>query len=132
MALSSTARRQFVDAYSHMLLTSWGDEAYAARLAATNPVAAVAEAGVELPSGARVTIVRHTADQIASAAAGSGDLEAQIALYEAGLESGDFVFHVPDTPVLDNEDLNVEDLSAVSAGTTYCCCCCPACSSCTI
>ena len=83
-------------------------------------------------TGARVTIVRHTAEQIGSAAAGSGDLEAQIALYEAGLGSGDFVFHVPDTPVIDNEDLDVEDLNAVSAGTTYCCCCCPACSSCTI
>lgn len=132
MALTQTARRRFVDAYSHMLLTSWGDEAYAARLSAPNPAAAVAEAGIELPPGARVTIVRHTADQIASAEAGSGDLEAQIALYEAGLESGDFVFHVPDTPVLDNEELDAEDLNAVSAGTTYCCCCCPACSSCTV
>ncbi len=132
MTLSQTARRRFVDAYSHMLLTSWGDEAFAARLNGSDPAAAVAEAGVELPAGARVTIVRHTAEQIGSAAAGSGDLEAQIALYEAGLGSGDFVFHVPDTPVIDNEDLDVEDLNAVSAGTTYCCYCCPACSSCTI
>ena len=131
MALKQRERRQFVDAYSNMLLTSWGDESYAQRLA-RDPKAAAMEAGLQLPAGANVTIVRHPADQVGSDEAAAADLEAQVGLYAEGLRTGEFVFHVPETPVLDVGELSLDELGAVAAGTTYCCCCCPACSSCTV
>lgn len=132
MALTNGARRKVVDAYTRMLLSSWGDEDYAARLD-RDPVGALAEAGLTLPADSRVTIVRHSSDQIgAEIAEGGGDLEAQLALYETGLQTGEFVFHVPQAPDLDTGELDADDLNSVAAGATYCCCCCPSCSSCTI
>lgn len=108
-----------------MLLTSWGDESYAQRLA-RDPKAAAMEASLQLPAGANVTIVRHPADQVGSDEAAAADLEAlKVELYP-GLRTGEFVFHVPETPVLDVGELSLDELGAVAAGTTYCCCC-PAC-----
>ena len=131
MSLTLTERRRFVDAYSTLLLSSWGDEGFARRLH-HDPVAAAQEAGMSIPAGVSVTIVRHTADQIGAGDAASSDLEAQVGLYEEGLRTGDVVLHVPETPVLDTAELSLDELGAVAAGATYCCCCCPACSSCTV
>lgn len=131
MGLNHGERRRFVDAYSNLLLTSWADEAFAARLR-LDPVAAAQEAGMVIPAGVTVTTVRHTADQIGAGDAAAADLEAQVGLYEEGLRSGEIILHLPQTPVLDTAELSLDELGAVAAGATYCCCCCPACSSCTV
>lgn len=131
MTLNIAQRRKFIDAYSKMLLTSWGDDAYRARLEAA-PAAALAEAGLEIPAGATVEIVRHSASLVGEDGKITGDIDAQVDLYEQGHETGNFVFHVPDTPELDTGELDPDDLNNVAAGVTYCCCCCPSCSSCTV
>lgn len=128
--MRQAARTQFIKSYSQALLQSWCDEDFAGQLD-RNPREALVSVGMELPPGATIEIIRHTLDQVGEARR-DGDVDKQVALYEAGLESGHFVFHMPTAPVVDTADLNAEELGVIAAGTTYCCCCCPACSSCTI
>ena len=112
-------RAAFVSAYTKVLTSAWSNEAYAASLA-TNPAAALAEKGLEVPAGATVTVIQETA--------GDPDLEAQVRMWENGKKSGNYQVLVPTTPQIDTRELSEADLEAVSGGNTYCCCCSPCCS----
>lgn len=127
--LTTHQRKAFIDAYSQVVLASWADETFVERLEA-NPRATLAEVSFELPAGARVVVVRHEVPSLGQA--GSGDLDTQIELYETGLRTGRFIFHLPMAPQLDTTELDLDELASVAAGTEFCCCCCPMCSSCTI
>ncbi len=121
MALSEAQKNEFIDAYTKALLASWSSDEYAARLD-SDPRAALAEVGLELPADATIEIVRGTT------AAGAADgqearLDKQVGLYEAGLTSGTFEFHIPATPQIDTSELDVDELSEVSGGSINCCCC---------
>jgi hypothetical protein len=112
-------RAAFVSAYTKVLTSAWSNEAFAAELAA-NPTAALAEKGLEVPTGSTVTIIQETA--------GDPDLEAQVRMWENGQRSGHYQLLVPNTPQIDTRELSEADLEAVSGGNTYCCCCSPCCS----
>ena len=112
-------RSAFVSAYTKVLTAAWSNEDYATRLGA-NPRAALAEQGLELPANATVHVVRDVG--------GDPDLEAQVALWGLGTESGVYELRVPASPQIEDRELSEADLEAVSGGdNSYCCCCCPCC-----
>ncbi|MFD8384387.1 hypothetical protein ACFV2X_38695 [Streptomyces sp. NPDC059679] len=112
-------RSAFVSSYTKVLTNAWSDNDYATRLE-TEPRAALAEQGLELPTDATVKIIRNME--------GDPDLEAQVALWEAGKTTGVYELRVPNSPQLEDRELSEADLKGVSASdTTYCCCCSPCC-----
>jgi hypothetical protein len=123
MALSPKGRAEFVNAYTRVLITAWSSEEFARKLE-TNTREALAESGLELPGNAEVVLVRTIPD-----GRHEGSLDVQIDLYERGLESGRFEFHIPETPQVDVAELSEGDLDGVAAGDINCCCC--PCSCCT-
>lgn len=128
MAMNENEKREFINAYTKALVTSWSSEEYTTRLQG-DPRAALAEAGLEVPAGARLEIIR-TVPEEADADATNGHLDRQVALWQVGLDTGLYQVYVPDTPQVDLESLDLEDLEAVAGGMAINCCCCP-CSCCT-
>jgi hypothetical protein len=130
MPLSDDDRNAFVDAYTKALVSSWSSEEYAARLD-SDPRAALAEVGLHVPAGARVSIIRTIPEEPAGAEAGQEEhLNRQIALWQAGVETGFYEVYIPDTPQIDAANLDLDQLADVAGGSTIACCCCP-CSCCT-
>ncbi|MEU4895827.1 hypothetical protein AB0B12_22045 [Streptomyces sp. NPDC044780] len=112
-------RSAFVSSYTKVLTAAWSNDEYVTRLE-TDPRAALAEQGLELPANASVRIVRNIG--------GDPDLEAQVALWEAGKTSGVYELRVPSSPQIEDRELSEADLEAVAGGdNTYCCCCSPCC-----
>ena len=121
MALNENQKNEFVDAYTKALLASWSSDEYAARLE-SDPRAALAEVGLDLPADATIVVTRGAAEASSDGDA-QGRLDNQVALYEAGLESGRFEFHMPSTPQIDTSELDVDELAGIAGGGIYCCCC---------
>ncbi|MFG2983202.1 hypothetical protein ACGFYQ_18460 [Streptomyces sp. NPDC048258] len=121
MALDPQQRAEFVNAYTRVLISAWSDEGFAARLQ-SEPRTALAESGLELPADAEIVIVTQAPEGTQD-----GNLDVQVALWEAGLETGRYEFHIPETPAVDAAELSEGDLSDVAAGCNYCCCPCCCC-----
>ncbi|MGW1771205.1 hypothetical protein [Streptomyces sp. NPDC002104] len=123
MALDPQQRAEFVNSYTRVLISAWSDEAFSAKLA-TEPRTALAEAGLELPAESEVVIVTQAPEGHEQ-----GNLDVQVALWETGLETGRYEFHIPATPTVDAVELSEGDLSDVAAGVLDACnyCCCPCC-----
>ncbi|MCY0920534.1 MULTISPECIES: hypothetical protein [unclassified Streptomyces] len=123
MALDPQQRAEFVNSYTRVLISAWSDEAFSAKLA-SEPRTALAEAGLELPADAEVVIVTQAPDGHEQ-----GNLDVQVDLWERGLETGRYEFHIPATPTVDAAELSEGDLSDVAAGVLDACnyCCCPCC-----
>jgi hypothetical protein len=123
MALDPQQRAEFVNSYTRVLISAWSDEAFSAKLA-SEPRTALAEAGLELPAGAEIVIVTAAPDGHEQ-----GNLDVQVALWEEGLATGRYEFHIPATPTVDAVELSEGDLSDVAAGVLDSCnyCCCPCC-----
>lgn len=122
MAISPQERAEFVNAYTRVLITAWSSEEFSSRLD-QDPKAAVAEAGLQIPADGEVVLVRTI-----PAGGHEGSLDAQVALWETGLQTGRYELHVPETPQIDMAELSEGDLDAVAAGSSIGCCCCPCCS----
>jgi hypothetical protein len=122
MALNAQERAEFVNSYTRVLITAWSSEDFSNRLG-QDPKAAVAEAGLVIPEGATVEIVRNVTDGSPEAS-----LDSQVQLWETGIASGRYVLYVPETPQIDMAELSEGDLDAVAAGITVGCCCTPCCS----
>ena len=123
MALNAQQRAEFVNAYTRVLITAWSSEDFSNRLA-QDPKAALAEAGLAIPAGANVEIIRTVSE-----GAPEASLDSQVQLWEAGDASGHYVLWVPETPQIDMAELSEGDLDAVAAGLTVACCCTPCCTS---
>jgi hypothetical protein len=123
MALGPKGRAEFVNAYTRVLITAWSSEEFATKLA-SDTREALAEAGLELPGNAEVVLIRSVPSSTKD-----GNLDKQIELYEHGLATGHFEFHIPETPQVDVAELSESDLDGVAAGDVNCCCC--PCSCCT-
>jgi len=124
MALDPRQRTEFVNRYTRALINAWSSEEYSAKLDG-NPREALAEAGLELPAGAEIVVVRNAPE-------GHSDtnIDVQVNLYERGLQSGTFEFHIPQAPQIDMAELSEGDLDSISAGELspdINCCCCPCC-----
>jgi hypothetical protein len=128
MSLTPEKRAAFVTAYTRVLVNTWSGEAYAHQLD-TDPLAALAQAGVDLPAGAAVEVVRTAAEPADGA---SGGIDAQVELYELGLTGRTFTFYIPAPPHIPTEQLESGELHGIAAGgiwDPYCCSCCPNCCS---
>jgi hypothetical protein len=113
-------RAAFVSFYAKVLTAAWSDDEYAARLQ-SDPRAALAEMGFELPAGATVRITRE--------AGGEPDLQAQVVAWEEGAETGRYELWVLDSPLIETRELSEADLDSVAGGDAYSCCCSPCCTS---
>jgi hypothetical protein len=122
MALSAEARAEFVNAYTRVLITGWSSEQYDRKLD-TNPREALAEAGLELPAAAEVVVVRTAPSDDAS-------LDTQVELYELGMATGRFEFHVTGAPQVDMAELIEGDLEYVAAADNTVTCSCTPCTCC--
>lgn len=123
MSLTDTQRRDFASAYTRALVMSWSDEEYALRLE-SDPRVALGEVGIRVPEGAHIAVVRHHSDAPVADGQTSRYLDQQTDLYERGVDSGYFEFHLPDTPEVDPSELDATDLAGVAGGFDPCCCCC--------
>ncbi|MGW1762883.1 hypothetical protein ACWCQL_02120 [Streptomyces sp. NPDC002073] len=127
MALDPQQRAEFVNCYTRVLISAWSDEAFSAKLA-NEPRTALAESGLELPADAEIVIVTQAPDGHEQ-----GNLDVQVDLWEAGLATGRYEFHIPATPTVDPVELSEGELSDVAGGVddmsecTYCCCPCCCC-----
>jgi hypothetical protein len=122
MALSADARADFVNAYTRVLITGWSSEEYDRKLS-TDPRAALAEAGLELPAGAEVVVVR-------TAPSAEASIDTQIELYERGLATGRFEFHLTGAPSVELAELIEGDLEYVAAASNTVSCSCTPCTCC--
>jgi hypothetical protein len=119
--MDTREREEFVRTWGTVLMKSWEDEDYKARLHA-DPKAVLTEAGLPLQSDATVTLESPPADA-------GPDLEKQIDLYAEGRESGSYVFYVQDSNQLQTQEISEKELEGVAAGASSssiisCCCCC--------
>lgn len=121
MTMDPVERTQFVNAYTRALITAWSSEAYAAKLE-TEPRAALAESGLEVPAGAEIVIVRTIPE-----GREEGDLDLQVNFWDIGKATGRYEVHIPETPQIDMADLSEGDLADVAAGGNSCCCPCSCC-----
>ena len=121
MALDPRKRAEFVNAYTRALITAWSSEAYAAKLS-TDARGALADAGLQISPDAEIVITRTV-----PSGEQDGNLEVQVALWETGLKTGRFEFHIPEAPQVDMAELSEGDLADVAAGGNYCCCPCSCC-----
>ena len=124
MALNPQARAELVNGYTRVLITAWSSEEYSNKLA-TDPRTALAEAGLVIPADGEIEIVRTIPE-----GQHDGNLEDQVQLWEIGVATGHYEFHIPDTPQVDTAELSEEDLDSIAGGMDINCCCCP-CSCCT-
>ena len=118
--METRERAAFVSSYTKILTRAWSDPTFADRLESA-PSKAIAEAGLPVPAGGRVVVVRSMG--------GEADLDAQVALWEQGARTGEYRLHVPAAPQVETKELSEADLAAVSGGGNVqaCCCCCPCC-----
>ncbi|MFG1698236.1 hypothetical protein [Nonomuraea sp. NPDC049309] len=121
MALNPRERTEFVNAYTRVLITAWSSEEFSAKLD-NNPREALAESGLEVPADAQITVVRNVPE-----GAHESNIDVQVALWERGLETGVYEFHIPETPQIDMAELSEGDLDSIAAGIDINCCCCPCC-----
>ncbi|WP_018157116.1 hypothetical protein [Demetria terragena] len=110
------------DAYTQVLLKSWSDDEFNARLDA-DPKGAAAEAGLAIPDNVSVTVVRHEAPSDSSDEAQDAIVDQQAALIDQGIAKGAVELHVPESPAIDGADLTSGELQATAAGVCCSCCC---------
>ena len=116
--MDAAERSKFVGAYAKLLSNAWSDEAFMQHVQ-SDPVQALEEVGLSVPSGVKITI---------SDSKGDGTLDDQIELWEKGIASGDVTLYVPEAPKVDTAELTEGELEGVAGGdTSYCCCCSPCC-----
>ena len=113
--MTATQNQHFVHAYSNLLVRAWTDKSYAAQLQ-QDPTNVAKSAHLGVKAGGTVTL-----DQ--SGSAQTADLDAQIAAWEAGDQSGKYMLYIPKQPQLGMTSAN----SSSVGETSYCCCCCPCC-----
>ena len=126
MALNDNDKTAFVDVYTRVLVSAWSSDEYAERLQ-SDPRAALAEAGLSLPEGSTVEVVTNIGQDVLASDSEGGSLDKQIGLYEEGLRTGHFEFHIPATPQIDTSEMDLEELADIAAGDINWCCCCPCC-----
>ena len=84
------------------------------------------EVGIVIPDGVDVEVIRHGQGEVNPYEGKSNEaaLDAQEAIFEAGLKSGKVQIHLPAAPSTEEGILSESDLSEVAAGEVPCCCCC--------
>ena len=134
--MEGAERTAFVNGYTKLVITAWSDEAVMSRLR-SDPGRVAKEFGLDVPPGASVRLI----SQIPAGGDHSPNLDVQLRDWDKGRSSGVYELHVPETPLLDTEELDEYELTAISggraattaggatsvSGSNCCCCCCPCC-----
>ena len=89
-------RQNFVRAYTRILVSSWSDGSYLARLL-RSPREVLAREGLEVPDAVEVRI-QHAAIPIWETESSDAALNAQVDLWLAAREAGEFVLYLPEVP----------------------------------
>lgn len=118
------ARAAFVDAYTRVLVAAWSSELYVRRLR-TDPVDAVAEHGLEIPSGATLVVLDDIPPDH-----DEPSLDVAVTSWVQGMRTGNYVLYVPSTPQMKTGSLTDDDLACVIAGYQVNQCCCTPCCCC--
>lgn len=119
--MESQERAEFVNSFTKLLTKAWSDDQFAAKLD-NNPKEAAAEVGLTVPAQGEVVIVRDFEGEYSDDH--NARIDAQIALWETGKDTGRYELHVPRTPQIDTAELSESELEGVAGGY---CCCCPCC-----
>ncbi len=114
-------KQEFVNAYTRVLVNAWSSEEFSEQLD-KDPRAALAEAGLEVPEGVNVKVVRE-AEGPEAGLAPQERLDKQYERWTAAEETGEVIVYVPATPRVDVKDLEMSDLESVAGGDVNCCCC---------
>lgn len=89
-------RQSFIRAYTRILVSSWFDSSYLARLT-SSPREILAQEGLEVPDAVEVRI-QHAAIPIWETESSDAALNAQVDLWLAAREAGEFVLYLPEAP----------------------------------
>ncbi len=121
MTLDTREREEFVRAWGTILMRSWEDEDFKARLH-SDPKAVMNENGLAIQEDAVVNLESPPADA-------GPDLDKQIDLYGEGQETGTYTFYVQESNQLQTQEVSEQELEGVAAGACSssiisCCCCC--------
>lgn len=111
-----SSEQEFQKAYSIFLGKAWSSASNMA-MAKAHPVAALNEAGFQLPADAKVNL---------SDIGGYSDMNVGYSMYQVGAKTGSYNIVLPQAPPSQGHIVNPESLKAND--TTVCCCCCPCCS----
>ena len=119
--MDTREREEFVRAWGSVLMKSWEDDDFKARLH-SDPKAVLKGAGLDIQDDATVTLEAPPADA-------GPDLDRQIELYAEGRSSGSYLFYVQDSNQLETQEISEKELEGVAAGASSssiisCCCCC--------
>ena len=123
-AMEDSRRAQFVAAYTQILIAAWSSELFTRRLQ-DDPVDAIAEHGLLVPPGAKVTVVGEISPDH-----GSPNLDVAVQGWADGDLTGQYVLFVPSTPQMHARWLSDDDLAGVVAGYQVNQCCCTPCCCC--
>lgn len=121
MSLDTREREEFVRAWGTILMKSWEDDDFKARLQ-EDPKAVMNENGLEIQDDATVNLEKPPEDA-------GPDLDRQIDLYAEGRETGNYTFYVQESNQLQTQEVSEQELEGVAAGACSssiisCCCCC--------
>ena len=118
--MDTREREEFVRAWGGVLMRSWEDDDFKARLHA-DPKAVLMEAGLPMQDDATVTLEAPPADA-------GPDLDRQIELFAEGRDSGSYTFYIQDSNQLQTQEITEQELDSVAAGaccsSILSCCCC--------
>lgn len=109
------------DAYLQLLLKSWNDDEFNARIDA-DPKGAAGEAGLLIPDNVTVAVARHDAPSESAGDQNDALIDEQADQIDRGIAAGSVTLHIPGAPAVEQSELSVEELQSTAAG--YCCSCC--------
>jgi hypothetical protein len=115
-ASATISRQDVIRSYANMVARCWVDESYR-QLVLTNPVQALAQAGMPTVDGAAVRVIQHVIT-------GTGNIDDQVDEWIRGHETGLYNLYLPMRP----DDFEFDPAGggdACSGGDS--CCCCPCC-----
>lgn len=116
--MASPLEEQFAHDYSKVLVQTWTDREFKARLE-KEPAQVLKEYGIPTAKNAKINIVKEVQP-------GQASLATQMQEWVKGAETGNYTLYLPEQPQLSTEsaagvgDFGVSDVSV-------CCCCCPCC-----
>lgn len=101
-------KQEFVDAYTRVLVNAWSSDEFSALLQ-SDPRTALSDAGLEVPEGVEVKVIRGAGGSEADLAP-QERLSKQYERWAAAEETGEVIVFVPATPRVDMKDLELSDL----------------------
>jgi hypothetical protein len=104
--MNSAAQTHFISCYCRILARTWSDEEFSELLEA-DPLAVLAASGLTLRPDARISVIRSVLHE--------PDVWLQLALWEDGDTTGNYVLHVPALNARKLTEVELDNLTGGSA-----------------